>query len=926
MTIELLKKAEILAKHHPSEKATTLNNLACYYRRLGKLHAAMTCLKRALEIEKRLENVRNAADTHLNICAVLSQLGKHEQALEQAQEALITLQEDFFAAKQLPSGANGTSPSVQINNTYDGALTAPQSPVSSTSQQQVDRVAVMCIAYHNIGVEQEFLKDYANSVASYKKGVGLAEQYLGVDHAIATTVRNSYLAAKRTIAAKPGGGRHRPGSVADAGSSVGPRSPGKVPLRLLASPRSGGSSNPVAATLRLPSPLTKERQRRNFSDIPTPRSIVAEALSRGSTLPPLELVGSASSPGRGLLSPRDPFFSPRFRFDVRTNDTSATTTAGGASGGVAALSSTIKEKKKKNAVKFQVQSTADEEELAAANNNAAANSTTRRSSDIEGAKTSATEGAEVCREGVLDDSECAFEPTAPRALVPPSQANGDFEAVDDDASAPLQADDVTDSAIAASGEQRPVALERIAAADPAEHEEVTLSTLAKLESAVRDPEAGGVGSDTQLLLEVDDSAPSAADRSSTEIATVAEASPRMATSVSLAEEASESHDKDDILGLLDESAGGSRINAVMATGDGPACGYSEVEAVGIERADAVEVHDTSESWEPSPRPMEASMPRDPVESASSECGSAGSPEEEEAHYEVVAATGGDEDRGDDAGTECLDTSPSCGYGDFEARVEGVDQEPPELDAGYNETAAEVGLSYEQWREDHRVASDEQYVAADHESPPDVSSDCNEDQASGDADGAQYPPNEYHGSDRPVSFGYYPADLVNEAAVYDAVDDHSDSRNESPDPQDYANDQFASETAQQVDDRTTNELGSSMSFAPVDWYSEAEEGLDPSVVGEEEEAVDWQHQQQADYDERTAVFAEASDAYDLESGEGDERAWAEVEAAETEAGDHEGDFASVAAETTSPTDVVSDEDASAADSPADAMASAYSEAP
>ncbi|TYZ67287.1 hypothetical protein PybrP1_007224, partial [[Pythium] brassicae (nom. inval.)] len=204
VTIELLKKAEILAKHHPSEKATTLNNLACYYRRLGKLHAAMASLKRALEIEKRLQNVRNAADTHLNICAVLSQLGKHQQALEQAQEALIILQEEFFLAKQPPSGAKGAS-TAQSDSKGEGAL-APQSSVSSTSQpqQQADRAAVMCIAYHNIGVEQEFLKDYANSVASYKKGVGLAEQYLGVDHAIATTVRNSYLAAKRTIATKAG--------------------------------------------------------------------------------------------------------------------------------------------------------------------------------------------------------------------------------------------------------------------------------------------------------------------------------------------------------------------------------------------------------------------------------------------------------------------------------------------------------------------------------------------------------------------------------------------------------------------------------------------------------------------------------------------------------------------------------------------------
>lgn len=149
VTIDLLKKAEVLTqRHHPAERATTLNNLACYYRRLGKLHSAMTSLKRALELEKRLENVRNAADTQLNMCAVLSQLGKHQEALEHAQEALITLQEGFIQGKHTTEG-----------KTSEG----------DTSSSRLDRISVMCIAYHNVGVEQEFLKDYAESVASYKR-------------------------------------------------------------------------------------------------------------------------------------------------------------------------------------------------------------------------------------------------------------------------------------------------------------------------------------------------------------------------------------------------------------------------------------------------------------------------------------------------------------------------------------------------------------------------------------------------------------------------------------------------------------------------------------------------------------------------------------------------------------------------------------
>ncbi|KAH7470591.1 uncharacterized protein KRP23_9885 [Phytophthora ramorum] len=300
VTIDLLKKAEVLTqRHHPIERATTLNNLACYYRRLGKLHAAMTSLKRALELEKRLENVRNAADTQLNMCAILSQLGKHQEALESAQEALITLQEGFISDKHIADTTSDTG---------------------DTSSSRLDRISVMCIAYHNVGVEQEFLKDYAESVASYKKGIGLAEQYLGADHSITTTIRNSHLAAKRTLATKT---RVRPRSA-----SRDQKSPSKAGSRLLLSPRSG--------TLRMPSPLVKEKDRHSGSQIPTPRAIIADALSRAplSALPPLEIQSPPSAskkkkkktePSEGKisaaqLSPTDPFFSPRFKFDSNSSE------------------------------------------------------------------------------------------------------------------------------------------------------------------------------------------------------------------------------------------------------------------------------------------------------------------------------------------------------------------------------------------------------------------------------------------------------------------------------------------------------------------------------------------------------------------------------------------------------------------------------
>ena len=197
MVLELLKKAEILTERDPAGRAATFNNLACYYRRQGKLHPALQYLQKALKLEAKLPSVKNAADTHINACAVLSQLGRHQTALEHAQQALILLQEELLS----PPGANS----------------------ENKSAPQADRIAVLAIAYHNVGVEQEFLKKYEHSVMSYRKGVEIAERYLGAKHAICITLKNSLVATKKAIAAndktKGGSKKIAPGKTKKMGGT-----------------------------------------------------------------------------------------------------------------------------------------------------------------------------------------------------------------------------------------------------------------------------------------------------------------------------------------------------------------------------------------------------------------------------------------------------------------------------------------------------------------------------------------------------------------------------------------------------------------------------------------------------------------------------------------------------------------------------------
>ena len=92
LSLELLRKGESLTEEGDRFRAVTYNNFACVFRRTKKLRSALSYLEKALEIEYNYLHfsdetvdeclqVSNPCDIHLNICAILSQMSKHELAL-----------------------------------------------------------------------------------------------------------------------------------------------------------------------------------------------------------------------------------------------------------------------------------------------------------------------------------------------------------------------------------------------------------------------------------------------------------------------------------------------------------------------------------------------------------------------------------------------------------------------------------------------------------------------------------------------------------------------------------------------------------------------------------------------------------------------------------------------------------------------------
>jgi tetratricopeptide (TPR) repeat protein len=177
VAFELLKKGEILTssggyihdkKIRMKLRAVTFNNFGCFYKRRGKLHAALQYLARALKIELASQDVDNPAGTHLNLCATLSQLNRHGPALEHADCALELLQ-NMHRGEQKPG--------------------------------VVDDASILAIAWHNRAVEQEHLSQnditmLDEALKSYGQAVAVAEREWGPQHIKTLAIKNSFDEAK----------------------------------------------------------------------------------------------------------------------------------------------------------------------------------------------------------------------------------------------------------------------------------------------------------------------------------------------------------------------------------------------------------------------------------------------------------------------------------------------------------------------------------------------------------------------------------------------------------------------------------------------------------------------------------------------------------------------------------------------------------
>mmetsp|Transcript_66492 Transcript_66492/g.152320 ORF Transcript_66492/g.152320 Transcript_66492/m.152320 type:complete len:1053 (-) Transcript_66492:162-3320(-) len=225
---EQLKYAEaILIANQQDENssllAVTCNNLGCYYKRTGKLHAALSYLRRALKIEVSLQtdNV-TVSGTHLNLCSILSMLEKHDKALQHALCALELVAGHIYASEEFRDGVGEALP-----------------PVTQ------DDYTTLAIAYHNVAVEREYLQQWDQAAMAYKRGFEIARRSLGEDHSLTETLcRNIQAVLSKT---------------------------NKLPTVKALKPQGAAPQPPLGSK-----PSTPRRPARSSRDVTTPRDVLPE--------------------------------------------------------------------------------------------------------------------------------------------------------------------------------------------------------------------------------------------------------------------------------------------------------------------------------------------------------------------------------------------------------------------------------------------------------------------------------------------------------------------------------------------------------------------------------------------------------------------------------------------------------------------------
>jgi len=163
---------------YPTLRSLTYNHLGCCYRRIGKLDKALYYLEKAWEFIQGIEKVDTSGITHINLCAVLSQLGDHRKALDHAKMAVSDCAYDLIEATKRSSAEENHG---DVNK----------------------KATMLAIAYHNLATEEEACKNPEAALQAYLRAFNLISEHNHPQHELCMKFGRAYEEARGRLV-RPG--------------------------------------------------------------------------------------------------------------------------------------------------------------------------------------------------------------------------------------------------------------------------------------------------------------------------------------------------------------------------------------------------------------------------------------------------------------------------------------------------------------------------------------------------------------------------------------------------------------------------------------------------------------------------------------------------------------------------------------------------
>lgn len=197
---QLLKEAEnillnlgngMLTVHQRNKLAClTLNNLGCFFQKLGFSKVALQHFNSVAKLENLLQaDCLSKVSTMLNICANLSNLKRHSEALNYAKKSLAFLEHEMNEFKnKLTQGSGSMPPERKMSRKQAEFLKKKNLNANMPFNFWIS----MQISLYNQGVELEHLMRYPEAIESIEQAIEISEiQLNNTDSEFYRTMDNS---------------------------------------------------------------------------------------------------------------------------------------------------------------------------------------------------------------------------------------------------------------------------------------------------------------------------------------------------------------------------------------------------------------------------------------------------------------------------------------------------------------------------------------------------------------------------------------------------------------------------------------------------------------------------------------------------------------------------------------------------------------